>query len=110
MADLPKNETILLISGVQRLMHSPTIVEGKTSSTGKTVAVEDSTRDKTYRLDTKKLLNGDTEFRGGSYFELYTKEAFQSTQNANLARGPVAGANEVSNANDLPEPTHTPNS
>lgn len=108
MADLPKNETVRLISGVQRLMHSPTIVEGKTSSTGKTIAVEDSTRDKTYRLDTEKLLDGGTEFRDGGYYKLYTKEEYRSTQNANLARGPVAGANEVTDADDLPEATHTP--
>lgn len=107
MSDLPKNETILLISGVQRLMHNPTIIEGETSSTGKTVAVEEEFSNKTYRLDTEKLLNGGTEFRDGGYYKLYTKEEMRSSQNANLAPGPVEGANEVSDADDLPEPTHS---
>lgn len=106
MSDLPKNETILLISGVQRLMHSPRIVEGKTSSTGKTVAV--TRRNKTYRLDTEKLLNGYTEFRDGGYYELYTKSGFRSSQRGNLARGPVEGANEVTDPEELPEATHSP--
>lgn len=107
MSDLPKNETILLISGVQRLMHNPTIVEGKTSSTGKTIFVEEEFSNKTYRLDTEKILNGRTEFRDGGYYELYTKEEYRKTQKANLAPGPVAGANEVTDAEDLPDPTHS---
>jgi hypothetical protein len=105
MADLPKNETVLLITGVNRLMHSPRIVEGKTSSTGKTISVEKDLghRSKTYRLDTETILNGRPEIRKGAYYELYTKEDFLSTQRGNLARGPVAGANEVTDADELPE-------
>lgn len=105
MSSLPKNETVLLTRGVQRLMHSPKIVRGKTSSTGKTIKVE---RDlghkmKTYRLDTEKILDGTPEFRRGSYYELYTKEDFRSTQNGNLAPGPQAGTNGVTDADELPE-------
>lgn len=105
MADLPKNETVLLITGVNGLMHSPRIVEGKTSSTGKTISVEKDLghKTKTYRLDTETILSGRAEFRKGAYYELYTKDEFRSSQKANLARGPVAGANEVTDADDLPE-------
>jgi len=106
MADLPKNETVRLITGVNGLMHNPTIVEGETSSTGKTISVEHMSG-KTYRLDTEKILSGGAEFRKGAYYKLYTKEEMRSSQKANLARGPVAGANEVSENDDLPEPTHS---
>ena len=72
MADLPKNETVKLITGVNGLMHNPTIVEGETSSTGKTISVEHMSG-KTYRLDTEKILSGGAEFRKGAYYKLYTK-------------------------------------
>ena len=106
MADLPKNETVRLTTGVRRLMHNPRIIEGETSSTGKTIKVETEHRG-TYRLDTEKILSGQSVTRKGSYFELYTKDDFRSSQNANLARGPVCGANEVTDAEDLPEQTHS---
>jgi hypothetical protein len=105
--ELPKNETVKLVTGVNGLMHSPTIVEGETSSTGKTIAVEHMSG-ATYRLDTEKILSGNPEFRKGAYYKLYTKEEFRSSQNANLAPGPVAGANEVTDADELPDPTHQP--
>lgn len=105
--DLPENETVKLITGVNGLMHSPTIVEGETSSTGKTIAVEHSSG-KTYRLDTETILSGNPEFRKGAYYKLYTREEMRSSQSANLARGPVVGANEVTGEDDLPEPTHRP--
>lgn len=103
MADLPKNETVLLIAGVNGLMHSPRIVEGETSSTGKTISVTEERRNTSYRLDTEKILNGRGEYRKGGYYKLYTKDEFRSSQNANLARGPVAGANEVTDADELPD-------
>jgi len=106
MSNLPKNETVKLITGVNGLMHNPTIVEGETSSTGKTISVEHMSG-KTYRLDTEKILSGDAEFRKGAYYKLYTKEEMRSSQKANLARGPVCGANEVTDAEDLPEQTHS---
>lgn len=105
--ELPKNEAVKLITGVTGLMHSPRIVEGETSSTGKTISVTDRSG-KTYRLDTEEILSGNGEYRKATYFKLYTKEEMRTSQNANLARGPVAGANEVTDADDLPEPTHEP--
>lgn len=108
MTDLPKNETVLLITGVNGLMHTPEIVKGETSSTGKTISVEEDLghRTKTHRLDTEKILEGRSEFRGGGYYELYTPESFRKTQRANHAPGPVAGADEITDSGDLPEPTH----
>ena len=103
MADLPKNETVLLVSGVNGLMHSPRIVEGETSSTGKTISVDEEHRSGSHRLDTEKILEGHGEYRKGRYFKLYTKSEFRSSQKANLARGPVAGANEVTDTDELPE-------
>jgi hypothetical protein len=41
-------------------------------------------------------------------FELYQKERFQRSQEANWGPGPQRGANEVSDDDDLPEPTHSP--
>jgi hypothetical protein len=105
MADLPKNETVRLTTGVRRLMHNPRIIEGETSSTGKTIKVETEHRG-TYRLDTEKILSGQRVTRKGAYFELFTKKDFRSTQRGNLARGPVCGANEVTDGVDLPEQTH----
>ena len=103
MADLPKNETVLLVSGVNGLMHNPRIVEGETSSTGKTISVDEEHRSGSYRLDTEKILEGRGEYRKGRYFKLYTKDELRSSQKANLARGPVAGANEVTDTDELPE-------
>lgn len=111
MSCFDPNETVRLITGVTRVMHTPEIIEGTASSTGKTVEVEvdwDSTRTKTYRLDADTLLAGDSEIRSGSYFQLYTPDRFQSKQRGNHAPGPQAGTNSVSDADDLPDATHTP--
>lgn len=105
MSDLPKNETVKLVEGVQRVFHTPTIVEGTTSSTGKTILVE---RDgENYRLDTEDILSGNTVFRDGLKFKLYTPESMQKAQRANKNPGPVAGADRVMDEEDLPEPTHS---
>ena len=105
MTDLPKNETVLLITGVNGLMHTPEIVKGETSSTGKTISVEEDLghRTKTHRLDTETILEGRSEFRGGGYYELYTPESFRKSQRANHAPGPVAGADEITDGDELPE-------
>ena len=104
----PADETMRLIVGITRVMHSPAIVEGETSSTGKTLTASPDWKDVTHRLDTAALLAGETEFRGSVYYKLYTPERFRSAQRSNHAPGPQAGANGVTDAADLPTPTHTP--
>jgi len=109
--DRPASETVRIIAGIQRVMHTPEILEGRTSSTGKTITVtvrEGTSNEKTYRLDTETILSGGTEFRDSRTFELYTPERFRKNQRANHAPGPVAGADEVSDTEDLPPATHVP--
>lgn len=100
-----------ITTGVSRLAHSPEIIEGQLSSTGKTVSVtlhpDSPGITESYRLNTEKLLDGETIFRDGRYFELYSKEGHRSQQRANHNPGPVAGANKVNDADELPEPTHS---
>lgn len=105
--DPPANETVRLITGVNGLMHSPRIVEGETSSSGKTIAFEDRSG-RSYRLDSSTIFNGDCEFRDGGYYEIYTPERYRSRQRSNRAPGPQAGANGVSDADELPPATHRP--
>jgi len=107
--ELPTNETVRLITGITRVMHTPEVVEGETSSTGKTISVEHPTKGgTTYRLDTAEILDGESEFRDATYFEIYTPKRLQKCQRANKAPGPRAGCNGVSDAGDLPDPTHVP--
>lgn len=107
--DLPENETVRLISTITRVMNSPTIVEGETSGTGKTISAPEPYRDdSTVRLDTESILRGESEFRDSRSYEIYTPGRFRARQRSNHAPGPQAGANEISDADDLPEPTHWP--
>jgi len=88
-------------------MNSPDIVTGEVSSTGKTIrAPHPHDEDTSFRLDTATILAGESEYRDSRAFSLYTYDTFQRTQKANLAPGPQAGAHEVSDAEDLPDPTH----
>jgi len=104
------DRTIRLTTGVSRLMHSPTIVEGQLSSTGKTISMtvnqDNPGLAESYRLNAERILDGDTLSRDGRYFELYTKEDFRQSQRANHSPGPTSGANEVTDTENLPEPTH----
>lgn len=107
--DLPSNEPVRVYTWITGVMSTPRIVEGETSSTGKTVEVADPVRDgKTYRLDTAEILAGGSEYRDSTGFALYTPGEYRATQHANHAPGPQAGANEVTPAEDLPNPTHFP--
>lgn len=106
-ANPPEDETVLLITGITRLMHSPQTVEGTTSSTGKTISVEIQNGN-TFRLDASEIFAGNSEFRDAKYFEIYTPARLRKNQRANHAPGPQAGANEVSDVDDLPDPTHWP--
>lgn len=99
------NERVLLVSGNTHLMHSPRLIEAETSSTGKTILVTDSTG-RSYQLKPEKIFNGDSEIRGATYFELYTRETLQKKQRVNNAPGPQAGANGVQDIDEMPKPTH----
>ncbi len=100
-------DTIRLMTHIVGVMNSPEIVEGDVSSTGKTIRAPHPHKDgKHFRLDTATILAGDGEYRDSRAFSLYTYDTFQRTQKANLAPGPQAGANRVSDHEDLPEPTH----
>lgn len=103
---LPANETVRLITGITGLRHSPSVVEGEASNSGKTIAVEHA--DQTFRLDTETILAGESEFRSSRYFELYTPGRLRHAQRINKAHGPEAGAKRVSDVDDLPEPTQWP--
>lgn len=105
--NLPQNEEVKIIEGVQRVFHHPTIRKGETSSTGKTILLDRGENRKNYRLDTEKILDGETVFRDGLKFRLYTKEAMQGQQKANKQHGPVAGTDSVTSKESLPEPTHS---
>lgn len=107
----PAGKTVRLISGIARVIHTPKIVEGKTSSTGKTITVtvpKGSNQEETYRLDTETIFAGDPEFRESRSFEIYTPERLRRKQRANHAPGPQAGADEVSDPDALPPATHVP--
>ncbi|WP_157575371.1 hypothetical protein [Haloferax sp. Q22] len=106
--ELPKNEKILLIQGISGVFHTPEIVEGKTSSTGKTIKVEHKHKDKTYQLDTEQILTGGLEVRRATTFQLYTPEKYHRKQKSNKNPGPRSGVNKVKEKSELPEPTHEP--
>jgi hypothetical protein len=103
------NDTVLIQTAIVGLMNTPKILEGEVSSTGKTISVESETV-KSRRLPTAKIMIGETHYpsNGTRGFELYQKERYQNKQEANLAPGPRCGTNEVSDDDDLPDPTHTP--
>ena len=106
----PTDETVLLMTGINGLFHTPEVVEGTTSSTGKTIHVpeDEGTSDRTRRLDSETIFAGGHETRGARYFELYTPERLRKKQRINKQPGPRAGTNSVSEPEDLPEPTHYP--
>lgn len=102
--DVPANDQVMLATGITRVMSAPEVIEGETSTTGKTISVEH--RDSTYRLDAETIMSGESEFRGSLYFELYSPERYRQRQRGNYAPGPQAGANRISDTDDLPDPSH----
>lgn len=104
--DLPENETIHLITGITRLLHSPDVIEGETSGSGKTMSVE--VQGKSYRLDTEKILSGESEFRKGRYFEIYTPGRLIQNQRSNHSPGSQTGASKISDPDELPNPNYWP--
>ena len=118
--DLPVEERVLLIRSITRVMNSPEIVRGRTSSTGKSIYVPQSINpernddgtlaeeEAEYRLDAETIFTGDSEFRDAVGFELYTPLSFRRKERSNYAPGPQAGANEIHSDADLPAATHLP--
>lgn len=104
--DLPKDEQILLIKGISGVFHTPKIVEGRTSRSGKTISLE-LEDGRSYRLDTEKILTGGLEVRRATTFELYRPEAFIQRKKANQdpANFRNMDADDLK-ASNLPEPTH----
>lgn len=106
--ELPGNERVLIIAGITGVMHTPEVIEGETSGTGKTISVESETI-KSARLDAREIFDGESEYRDSRYFELYTPGRLRKNQRSNKAPGPRAGTDSVTDADDLPAPTHWPN-
>ena len=77
------NEKIKLIQGISGVFHTPYIVEGKISSTGKTIEVEKKHGSQTFRLDTETILNGGVEVRRATTYKLYTRKNYLSQKKAN---------------------------
>lgn len=103
------NDTVLIQTAIVRVMNKPRIIKGEVSGSGKTISVETPTG-KNRRLPTEKIMKGESHYPsdGTRSFELYSKEEFQKKQEVNHAPGPQCGANEVTEKEELPEPTHTP--
>ncbi|MCF7875629.1 hypothetical protein K9M06_01105 [Candidatus Bipolaricaulota bacterium] len=109
--ELPKNEKIRLIQGISGVFHTPYIVEGKTSSTGKTIRVEEKHGNRAYRLDAEKILTGGVEVRRATTFKLYTRENLIRQKKANYdpANYRNLDTKDVMKSmleGDYPEPTH----
>lgn len=104
-ADPPANERVLLVTGIAGKLHTPTIVEGETSGSGATIAVED-TLDRKRRLDASEIFAGEYEYRGSTYYALYAVERLQKHDRANRQPGPRAGTDDVRDGDGLPDPTH----
>lgn len=102
------NDTVRLMTHIVGVTSTPEIITAEVSGSGKTMSAELETYGKTYRLDTAKIMAGESEYRDSSAIQLYTPERFQNIQHANHAPGPQTGCNEVSDTDELPEPTHTP--
>lgn len=77
------DQKIRLIQGISGVFHTPYIVEGVISSTGKTIEVEEKHGRRTYRLDTETILTGGVEVRRATTFKLYTRKNYLSQKRAN---------------------------
>jgi len=77
------NQKIKLIQGISGVFHTPYIVEGEISSTGKTIEVEKKHGSQTFRLDTETILTGGVEVRRATTYKLYTRKNYLSQKKAN---------------------------
>jgi len=118
LEELPTDERVLIIRGISGVFHTPTVVEGETSSTGKTIAVpkrydrdhEGLPHDDepVYRLDAETMFTGGLETRKATTFQLYLPETLRRQQKANFNPGPSVGTDTVRDEWDLPPATHLP--
>ena len=76
-------QKILLIQGISRVMHTPYIIEGEFSSTGKTIKVTTKNGNQTCKLKTKEFLKRQFSSRNATTFQPYTKEQYKSSMRAN---------------------------
>jgi len=106
--ELPSNETVQILTGITGVFHTPSVVEGKTSGTGTTISVETETGG-SVRLDARDIFDGESEYRDSRYYELYTPGRLRTRQRSNKQPGPRAGTDTVTDADDLPAPSHWPN-
>lgn len=101
------NETVRLTKGICRVLHTPTIVDGKVSSTGKSIYISDEG----HRLqgdDLERLLDGRIVIRGSFKYQLYTPDRHRSEQQMNKTEPQQRGNDVVHAVEELPEATHKP--
>ena len=104
-------DTVRLIEDVAvGLNTAPNIIEAEVSSTGKSVMIPEDADSihGSRRLDAETIFSGGSEYRDSTGYELYTPGRYRNKQRSNYGPGPQAGANEVSESDTLPEPTHWP--
>jgi len=104
-------QKIRLIQGISGVFHTPYIIEGVISSTGKTIEVEEKHGSRTYRLDTETILTGGVEVRRATTFKLYTRRKYLSQKRANYDPANFRNTNtdKVAQAmvkGDFVKPTH----
>jgi hypothetical protein len=102
------NDRVLVIRGIRRVLHRPTIRVGRVTKTGITVIVtnsDESAAKNTYHLEAQKIFGGEWVTRDTQYFQLYTRHRFQELMEANLEHVRI---DSVPDASDLPMPTHMP--
>lgn len=106
----PNREVRIIEKPAVGLMSPPRIVTGAVSSSAKSIIIPDDEgfSDKCRYLDTAEIFAGESEYRDSTSYELYTPGRFISQQRANYGPGPQSGANEISDPDDLPAPTHWP--
>ena len=100
------NDTVRLQVEVKAVTSGVEVIDGKVSSTGKTIDAKDPVTGEPVRLDTQKIMSGEYEFRNSMVYELYSPDNFLSAEEINYAPGPQVGVNEYTQANELPEATH----
>lgn len=99
------NEKVRLTKGLKRVVHQPKLVEGKVSSTGKSIKVGK------HRLqgdDLERLLNDRFVIRGNHYYTLYTPEKHRKQQKHNRTEPQQRGGDFVRDTDELPPATHQP--